>query len=183
MHNTILEHPLVEPISLDEAKLYLRIDTDHENVLVQQLIRVARQLIEEHTGRALISQTHRLIGDLDDCLDNAIILPVAPFQNLVSQLKIIEGNNESLVKNIRINKARPQARVMIPNFYSSDTEFRIDYRCGYGDSALDVPDPIRQAILLLVADLYENRCEDKATNKLPGLVRALLSSYRILRLG
>lgn len=182
MHNIILQEPLIEPISIDEAKIYLRIDMDHENALMERLIKVARKLVEEYCGRALITQTHRLHFSLDDCRENAVVLPVAPFQNLTSQLKVSEGKHESVVSNIRINKSRPQARIMMPNFYSKDTEFRVDYRCGYGDSALDVPDPIRQAMLLLVADLYENRSEVTTGNKLSGIVRSLLSAYRILHL-
>jgi uncharacterized phiE125 gp8 family phage protein len=61
----------------------------------------------------------------------------------------------------------------------------IDFVAGYGDAPSDVPQPIRQALLLLVAHWYENRepVEIGATaTVIPGSVSSLLSLYRRRRL-
>jgi uncharacterized phiE125 gp8 family phage protein len=61
----------------------------------------------------------------------------------------------------------------------------LDVTVGFGDAAADVPEPLRQAIRLLVAHWYENRglvaAADKST-VLPSTVAALISSYRVLSL-
>ena len=61
----------------------------------------------------------------------------------------------------------------------------IDLTAGYGAAASDVPGPLRQALLLLVAHWYENR-EPIAVGSpdmaVPGAVSELLEPYRMRRL-
>jgi uncharacterized phiE125 gp8 family phage protein len=178
MNNTLWKPPVLEPVSLDEVKLYLRLDTDQENVLVEQLIKVARRLIEDYTSRALITQVHRVVTTFDECRE--IILPVAPFQELAALPEVMEGSSIEKISNYKLDTSRQQARVKLNNYFRDETLVRVDYRCGYGDSPDTVPDPLRQAILLLIADLYENRPGENPSTILPGLVRALIQPYRIL---
>jgi uncharacterized phiE125 gp8 family phage protein len=61
----------------------------------------------------------------------------------------------------------------------------IDVECGYGDTASDVPEPLRQAIRLLVAHWYENRSIVSGAQTaavLPVTVAALIAPYRMLSL-
>lgn len=46
-----------EPVTLAEAQAFLRTDSDADTDLIETLITTARQIVEEATGRALISQT------------------------------------------------------------------------------------------------------------------------------
>ena len=57
----------------------------------------------------------------------------------------------------------------------------IDFVAGHGDTPSDVPQPIRQALLLLIAHWYENRepVEIGATaTTIPAGVSELLMPYR-----
>lgn len=182
MHNAILEQPLIEPVTLDEVKTYLRVDSHQENNLLEQLIKTARRMIEDYTSRAMITQTHRVIAGVDEVMT----LPMAPFQNIVAKPKVLTGKSSEVVQNYRLDLSRPQARLYLAHRFAQESSFQIDYRVGYGDSPMDVPEPLRQALLLLVADLYENR-PGETTNKagihaLPGLVRSMLDPYRIIHL-
>lgn len=60
---------------------------------------------------------------------------------------------------------------------------RVRYTVGWATET-DVPAPIRQATLLLVAQLYENRVPevDRTMSKVSFAVDALLSPYRLVRL-
>ena len=61
----------------------------------------------------------------------------------------------------------------------------IDVEAGYGPAPFDVPEPLRQAIRLLVAHWYENRGMTAAAGKLaasPAGVDALLAPYRVFSL-
>jgi uncharacterized phiE125 gp8 family phage protein len=60
----------------------------------------------------------------------------------------------------------------------------VRFTAGYGDTASDVPQTIRQAILLAVGHWYENREATVAVGnvrELPLGIEALLWPYRVLR--
>jgi len=52
--------PLLEPLTLTEAKAYLKVDHTDEDTLIGQMIREARSWTETFLGRALIDQTWKL---------------------------------------------------------------------------------------------------------------------------
>jgi len=61
----------------------------------------------------------------------------------------------------------------------------VDVAVGYGDAPGDVPQPLRQAIKLLVAHWYENRgliALGQPVAVLPASAAALLAPYRVLSL-
>ena len=64
MHLYLLTPPAAEPVDVDDCKLALRIDGDEFDVLLPGLIAAARQVAEQETGRAFITQTWRT--ELDD---------------------------------------------------------------------------------------------------------------------
>ena len=57
----------------------------------------------------------------------------------------------------------------------------IEFDAGYGDAAADVPAAVKQAMLLLIGHLYENReaVTDKSTVVLPMAVESLLWKNRV----
>jgi uncharacterized phiE125 gp8 family phage protein len=57
----------------------------------------------------------------------------------------------------------------------------LDVTAGYGDSAAAVPEPLRQAIRLLVARAYESR-DRVEQDALPETVAALIAPYRVVSL-
>jgi len=65
---------------------------------------------------------------------------------------------------------------------SSDAEtIRVEYRAGYGDAAVNVPQAMRQAMLLLIGHWYRQR-ETAATvsqAEVPYAVKALCDTYRV----
>ncbi|MFL1877081.1 head-tail connector protein, partial [Hansschlegelia beijingensis] len=60
MPAVMLTAPEAEPIGLADAKAYLRLDHDHEDPLVQDLIAAAARQVEKPTRRVLIAQRWRL---------------------------------------------------------------------------------------------------------------------------
>jgi uncharacterized phiE125 gp8 family phage protein len=56
----------------------------------------------------------------------------------------------------------------------------IAFTAGYGDAESDVPAPIREAILEIVADLYANRGDTAEEPSLAAL--ALLAPYRVINI-
>ncbi len=75
--------PVVEPVSLDEAKAHLRIDGGAEDALIISLILTSRLHIEAALGLALITQSWTLKRDAWP-KGESVGLMLRPVQNIVA---------------------------------------------------------------------------------------------------
>lgn len=175
--------PAVEPITLDEAKNYLRVDTADDNILIAKLITTARQLAERETRRAFITQTWQMFLDF---AKTEMEIPMPPLQSVVSITVISEDGTESIVDSssydVDLSENSP-GRIRHKSGYSWPSHrgfvsFIIEFVAGYGDAASDVPEALRQAILQLIGFLYDNR----DAGEIPTGIRAILWPYKILRI-
>ena len=78
----LLTPPAVEPISLTQAKIWLRIDHSHEDELISALIASARLVVESAARRMLVLQTWRIVMDQWPSAD--IIIPFAPVRRVLA---------------------------------------------------------------------------------------------------
>ena len=60
---SIHTQPALEPITLNEAKAHLHVTYTDEDALIAAIITAARQYVEEHTWRAILTQTWNLFLD------------------------------------------------------------------------------------------------------------------------
>jgi len=97
--------PTVEPITLDEAKLHLRVDSAEDNVLISALITTARQLAEQETKRVFIMQTWQMY--LDSALAE-IEIPKPPLQGIES-IKTISSTETTVDETV--DKDQPVLKV------------------------------------------------------------------------
>ncbi len=158
MTSYLIAGPGEEPVSLAEAKTFARIDGGDEDALVGALIATARLHVESITGRAMITQTWRLVLP---CVAGLLVaLPVVPAMALLAAPAgaVLQGDAVLLAAAV--------------------DELTIDYTAGYGDAA-DVPADLKQAVLALVAYWYEHR--DSVTTAPLGFER-LIAGYRRVRL-
>jgi uncharacterized phiE125 gp8 family phage protein len=199
MNASIITAPILEPITLDELKLHLRIDLDEpeENEYLLDLIKSAREHVEDITRRQLLTATW------DYYLDtwpkgNFIKLPFGNLQNSVgppSTAPIVswkddDGTSTTLTVTtdylVETNGELP-GRIVLPyggtwpsgTLYPSNP-ITIRFVCGWTTAVL-VPFKIKAAIKMICADLYEGRGEavlgqTVSENK---TVDRLLSSLRI----
>ena len=58
--------------------------------------------------------------------------------------------------------------------------YEIVYVAGYGNTSTDVPQPIKNAMLIHVGQLYETRGQCPDSMDLPPAAKLLLQPYRIL---
>lgn len=157
--------PAKEPLELKEAMTHLRVDGLEEAALVRGLIQAAREYAETFTGRALITQTWDLWMD---CWPRGVVLelPRPPLQS-VTWIKYfdIEGGEHTVDANTYlVDTANRPGRVRLRSGkgWPSATlremaGVNVRFVAGYGDDPASVPQMIRQAMLVMIGDLYENR--------------------------
>jgi len=161
----VITPPSVEPVSVDEVKAQARVDLADEDALIQGYIRAARETLERLLWRAFITQTLELT--LDGWPEGSEIrLPRPPLQSVTAVRYITEdGTLKTLDPALYVvDTASEPGRVVLKRGKSWPSEtlapaagVKVEYVAGYGDQASDVPEPIRQAILLLAAHWYEHR--------------------------
>jgi len=163
---TDLSPPPIEPVSLDETKLFLRVDHDIEDALISDLITSAREQIERRAGLALITRPIRASLSARGTQARIPLHPVKVLANVRVQ--------DDSVAAILDTRPRP-ARILLERaVYGA---LVADITAGFGPLASDVPVPIRQAILLLVADAYEHREREPGFERTSLRVDALLGPY------
>ncbi len=166
---TDLSPPPTGPVTLSAAKTFLRVDHDHEDALITDLIDSAARQIEPLICASLITRQQLLTKRVRGGCVHLNRYPVTSVEAVR-----VEGEDVDYTANL---KARPASfRMNVPD----DTVCEIGFTAGYGTDPADIPTPIRQALLLLVAHLYEHREGD--IPPLPLMVGALLQPYRGVRL-
>jgi uncharacterized phiE125 gp8 family phage protein len=188
--------PAVECITKAEAKIHLRLAIDAagaaayttEDDLLDRLIATARIQTEQEIGRRLITQTWEYY--LDEWPSGDIVIPYPTLQSAAITYRLEDDTGyDNTFTDFDTDTASEPGRLILQPDESwptgtlyTDRPIKITYDAGYGDDADDVPEAIRQAMLLKVSDLYENRGEvvmGVAVNYIRNAIDSLLRSYRI----
>lgn len=165
MNLTVVTPPSVEPVSLTEAKLHLRVDHSIEDTLITALIQTAREKAEAFTRKRFIETQLRLDLDRFPLGGGPIRLPYPPLIEVDSITYLDEDGDQVTLDDAAYRVVNdPQGATIEPEFDYSWPVTRdvgaavsVTYKAGYGDSAATVPGVIKTAMLLLIAHWYENR--------------------------
>ena len=191
MPSILLSGPSVEPVTLADAKLYLRVEHDDDDDLIAALIAGSRIHVEARTRRALITQSWRLVRDAWPASGRLEILPVPLASLTAARLYLADGSTQSIDPSAFIvDKSAAPALLAFANGAPPApgralAGIEIDVTVGYGAAGTNVPEALRQAIRLLVAHWYENRgvaAIGETVAPLPASVEALIAPYRVLSL-
>jgi uncharacterized phiE125 gp8 family phage protein len=171
----LIAAPQIEPITLTEIKLYLRIDSNDENNLLNNLIKAASQTAEEFLGKSLITQTWQL--QYDYYTPACVNLPRGPVQEIAEVNIVAADFNVTTLAPSAYRLSAGNAQIIFEAAPMGQL-VQIQYIAGFGDAAADVPEPIRQGIAQHVAHMYENR----GLTDLPISSRGLYSAYKTIRM-
>lgn len=174
--------PLIEPVSLQEARTQCRVMENHWDDRLTLTIKAARAFAEQFTGRLLARSLCSAVGSrLYDAID------------LASPLVSVESITYYDVDNVQqimpegsyyVDTYSQPGRILRtvggswPSIYNRHDAVAVSFTAGYADC----PEDIRAAILLTVSHLFDN---DSSTasglSELPLGVDSLLHPYRIVR--
>lgn len=190
MRPMLIGAPAIEPVSLADAKSWLREDGAEEDQLIQTLIVAARMTLEAYTRRFFVTQSWRLVFDCwpDSVASKATLyIPFAPFE-AATAIRVFDANDAAQTVNAASYRAPPSNDGGRISFASAPPApgratdgIEIDFNVGYGALASNVPQPLRQAILALVAHWREHRGDD-GDDALPKTVAQLAAPFRRERL-
>lgn len=197
-YSVVTEIPDSEPVTLSEAKTHLEYVGSAKNQYITTLIKVARQICEVYAGLSFVTQERRVKLDRFpyNCKKYWIELPYGPVQYVTSftytkdddstvtltvDEDFILDNHSRLARLFPINSDGeidlwPTDYKLIPHAVT------IDYQCGYDSVSYEpLPAQIKQAILLQVASMFENRQDEQqgGTQMINWNSKAILDTVKV----
>ena len=161
--------PTVRPVNWEQLKAQCRITTDDERLIGEQYLDVATQWVEEITQRALLSQAWELtldgFGDCRHVTNGVIYVPRPPLLAVSSIVYLAtDGTSTTLSSSdYRVVTSSHPGRIeeaygeVWQSTYSVLGSVTITHTAGYGTTAASVPVALRQAVLLMAANLFRER--------------------------
>lgn len=176
--------PALEPVTIADARAFLRLSTDSEDDILHRLLVTARELVEAETGLALIDQTWRLRVDRWPRSGRLALFryPVRAVTAVVAYRPDGTAISFSPEEFVLHQGRRPQRVYMAQYPDAADfTGLEVDFLAGFGETPETVPDTLKQAILSLAAHLYESRAgvdSAAAPASFPPMVGQMVDSWR-----
>jgi uncharacterized phiE125 gp8 family phage protein len=199
----VITPPASEPVSLDLARRHCRIDADYDDDLVAMYVTSARMWAESWLNRALFTQKLRysvtwapppsatplvpqslIVFPLNwpPLMKRPIELPRAPAVSVeqitwgpLEDMQVADPGDYTLNLGVEPGyvAVKPQLLPRIPQ-----QSMIIDFTAGMSDADPSaIPAPIRNAILLLTAFLYEQRGD--VTAAMPEAAKMLMWPWRL----
>jgi|GEM_PF-5067078 hypothetical protein len=162
---TIVADAVVEPVSLTDAKNWMRIDYTSDDSLIQGLLNASRVHLEKLTGLSFVNKLIRTNFELTGIQPPLwmVDLPYGPLV-CVDELKIKTGIGlyNTLTKNEDFEIIAGKVWIYEPGIYTAL------YQGGFGT----LPEDLADDIMALTAWQYENRGKKMNADR-----QALISQY------
>ena len=188
MPSILLTPPAVEPVSLAEAKAHLRVGHADDDQFIATLIAAASRQVGAQTGLALIEQQWTVFRD--DWPENGVFeLPYAPLTAVEELASFGDDDTKAVIDpaHYYIDAASRPPRLLLRGSRIWARPGRIGngiaatVTVGFGAAGIDVPEPLRQAMLVLMAHWYEHRGNANPP-RVPLTVDQLTRPFRGVRL-
>lgn len=169
--------PASLPVTLAEAKSYLRTVGTHEDGTITALIQAATDLAEGFLGRALEPATWQL--NLDTFPGHELRLPLGPVASVTSVAYTDRDGVEQLISgsDYELDTTEgfggwvlPRSGFAWPTGMTTVNGVRVAFEAGLG-----TPPAVRQALLAMIATGYDQRGSGRMLS--PGII-ADLSPFR-----
>lgn len=195
--------PLVLPVSLADAKTYLRIDHSDEDSLITSLIIAAADWLEAYTHRGLLTQQwqmdlYRFPWFETNNPRARIYLPFGKCQSVdyvaytdtAGATQTLAGPTQSPVgTGYQENLTGDSGGYIEPAYGDDWPDVREDtpggvvikFTVGYGATGASVPPALLQALKFRLADFYESRGQQDLRGQWQHVAEMLAAPYQIIR--
>ena len=170
-----------------EAKTHLKVDTTADDTYIDNLVSAATESAQIFTNRYFINTTITQHGD--KWSDIATLFKSSVSSTL--HIKYYDNDNslQTLATSVYLtdlthNPARVglKPEQSFPDLADRISAVQCKYIVGYGSAASDVPEGIREAVLLTVGNWYENRQDvvvGRTATELPKSAQYLLEQFKV----
>lgn len=202
--------PATSPISVTEAKEYLRVDNNLEDTRIQMMIDAATMRLENETGLKFIEQVWDLFCDHFPYANNSawwdgvretsikevlgqgknITLPIGKCTQLM-QFNTYADDGIAIdagVSNYVFDSVGNRGRVGLKlggvwpaTVLRPNNGIQFRVKVGFGTSSANIPADLKMAVSELVAHMYENR-GDQNEMSIPPHILTIIAPYRRFKL-
>lgn len=186
---------IIPVLSTDEAKQHLRVSNSNDDAYIDSLILACTKMAESYCNIQIMEGT---LTQTADCWEDTFELYQSPVQNsaAISITSINYYNSDNVLTlwpttEYVLDAIHSPARIGLevgkdyPTLANRIDAIQIIYTSGY-TSATDVNKLLKQAILILVGQWYENRQEaivGRSVGTIPMTATYILDRYRIRNFG
>lgn len=172
-----------EPITLAEAKTFLKVDADADDTLISAIIAAARDSAERYCQLSMLPVT--IEESFDRFQTYGLRLSISP----VIAVTQIEYRPPSAVDMVELDEdiyfTHPAYRPPLivrkefatwPTLSSQPASVKVTYTAGFANTA-SIPPILKIAMLRSIAEMYQNRQDGVMT--MPTAVQYMLNQYRV----
>lgn len=185
----VTSEPAVEPVTLEEAKGWLRLDgTTDSDERVLDLITGARIAMQDWTGLSFITQT---VAIYPPCFEGEMLLPTYPVSSISSityydlndTQQTYSSDNYELDAKAAPARLRAKWNQTWPSIYDRYNPITITAVVGYGGRE-SVPETVKMAIKAIVSLWHDNDTtymsrSSMQESEMPYGVRAMINQLKV----
>ena len=170
-----------------EAKAVLKVDVTDDDTVIDNLVSAATESGQIYTNQYFIDT---VVTQYSDTWDDFYTLYKSPVDSITSvkyydsddSLQTLSSSNYILDNSYQPARIGISVTGTLPNLSDRINAVEVKYTVGYGTASTDVPQGIRQAVLLTLSNWYENRqsvITGRTATELPLSSQYLLDQYKI----
>lgn len=186
-----ITEPTAEPLTVAEAKEHLRVEHSDDDTIISNIITAAREYVETYLDCTLMLTQYKMTLDL---FPANIELPKSPLSTVSgydavtltyttdTEATVTLSTSEYRVDSYAVPAVlRPLYGDSWPAHLADYNSIEVTFWAGYGSTSAAVPQRIRNAMLMLITHLYENRSSVQVgtvATVVPDSMRMLLDSAK-----
>ena len=174
--NIITKQSNKQVLDLQILKDHLRIDHDHEDTYLKEIISMATDILEKNIEKPILIKTYKYVFHNDEFISTRRIpLPMTQVKSVISVQKIISDREKEKIK-FTIENNRDKTSII-----TNGTKYPIEiiYTAGITDKETEIPKDLQFAVLQIAKNIYECSEEDVLESK---YIKHIINSNRTLNI-
>jgi len=181
--------PTETAVSLAEAKAHLRVDFADDDTYITALINSAVMYAEDLSQRAMVDQTWvQKLDRFQHCIPlvrvPATAVSAVKYKDSAGTLQTLAATEYVVDISSTPGRIVPASGKTWPITLDEIDAVQVTYTAGYGADETKVPDGLKQAVLIHVAQMYENRepvVIGTISSEVPFTYQALINPFMVRR--